>query len=129
MGVALGADHLGALHEMAAVGMGLDALPASRGGEARPAGTGVVLGGRGEHRVAAAHAAVHARFVVLHVLAREGPLRALLAGNGVLLGCELLLPFRVAFPDLLHEYLVPDLLKMGLRPVKRKGPKRGAGPC
>src|SRR5882724_1941908 len=95
-----GAMHLGARHEEAAVGLGLDGFLAGRLIEARPAGAGIELRRRIEHRLAAADAGIRPRLMMVPELAGEGALGAVLASHLVLLGRQLLAPLRIALFDL-----------------------------
>ena len=70
-----------------------DVLFGDRLVETGPARARIVLGFRREKRRSATDAFVYAIFVVLVVLAREGPFRALLPGDVVLLVGESLFPF------------------------------------
>ena len=89
-----GAVHLRTQHEEeAAVLFGLDVLLIYGSVEARPARAGVVLRLGAKERRAASDAAVDAFLLVIPVLAGKGPLGAMLPGDPVLLGGELLSPF------------------------------------
>src|SRR5579884_757417 len=93
------AEHLGAPHTVADVGLGVHPL-SNRNPEARPARPRVELLVRAEQRLAAAGAAVGALVLGVGVLAGERSLRALLAQHVVLLRRELRPPLRVR---LLHS--------------------------
>src|SRR5206468_10317420 len=96
------ADDLGAPHEQAVVGSGLDLVVGDRVPEARPAGAGVELGVGAEELLTAARAAVHAVAVLVPICAREGLLGALVAEHLVLLGRQLLAPVGFRLLNLLH---------------------------
>ena len=100
------ADDLGAAHEEAVVGPGLDRVVVHRVEEARPAGAGVELGVGAEQLCAAAATAVDAVLLVVPVGAGERALGALLAEDLVLLGRELRPPLRLGLLDLLHRRLL-----------------------
>src|SRR5215211_966808 len=94
-----GAVYLRAAHEEAAVFLGLYVCLVRGRPEARPASARVELGLRAEQRRPATHAAVDALALVVPVLPRKGTLRALHAGDAVLLRGELVLPLLLG---LLH---------------------------
>src|SRR5262245_17551607 len=89
------AVHLGALHEVTVVVLGLDVLRIGGRREARPAAAGVELGLGIEEHVTAAHAAIRAILVVVPVAAGEGALGPLLARDPVLLRRQLLTPLGI----------------------------------
>src|SRR5216683_931556 len=95
MPAAPAAMHLGAGHEEAAVGVGLDHI-LERRREARPAGAAVELGGGVEQGLAAAGAVIDPGAVLLVERARAGALGAVLAQYPILLGREAPAPFLVA---------------------------------
>src|SRR5712671_6490838 len=97
--VALGAEDLGTAHEHAVVVFGGDVFLRGRGREAGPAGAGIELFVAAEERGTAADAAVDALLVVVPVLPGEGALGALLARDGELFGCQILLPLGIALDD------------------------------
>src|SRR5580700_1845574 len=99
MPAAAAAMHLGAGHEKAAVGVGLDHL-FERRREARPAGAAVELRAGVEQRLAAAGAVIDPGAVLLVERARPGALGAVLAQHAVLLGRQAPAPFLVAQRDL-----------------------------
>src|SRR6185369_5910971 len=81
--------------------LGLDVLLGDRRPKARATRTGLELGVRTEQRVATARAAVDALVVVLVIFAGKRTLGAFLAGDGELLGSQLLFPLLIGFDDLL----------------------------
>src|ERR1700726_4588680 len=95
MAAAAAAMHLGAGHEKAAVGVGLDHL-FERRREARPAGAAVELRAGVEQGLAAAGAVVDPGAVLLVERARAGALGAVLAQHPVLLGRQAFAPLLVA---------------------------------
>src|SRR5262249_31717926 len=95
MRVAFLAQHFGALHEQRIVLLRLNVFVSRRRPETRPAGAGIELLRGPEQRRAAARAAVEAVLVVVPVPAREGTLRAGLAGDGKLVGRQFLLPLSL----------------------------------
>src|SRR5438552_7617054 len=95
MPAAAAAMHLGAGHEEAAVGIGLDPV-LERRREARPAGTAVELGAGVEQGLAAAGAVIDPGAVLLVERAHPGALGAVLAQHPVLLGREAPAPLFVA---------------------------------
>src|ERR1039457_4281638 len=128
--VALAAQHLGALHEEAPVGFGADVLVGGGGGETRPSGAGIELVAGEEQLRSAARAAVHARFVIVPIEAREGAFGTLLARYRELFRCQLTLPFGVGLDDLLHLDSLPLLSIIGehyQRDPKPAPPTRGSG--
>src|SRR3954468_11234975 len=95
MRAALFAHHLGSPHAECAVGFSLHVFLGDRRPEAGPSRARLELGVRAEQGVRAAHAEVRPLLVVLIILARERALGTFLAGYGVLLGSQLLLPLFV----------------------------------
>src|SRR5260370_42391752 len=77
-------------------------VPIARRGETGPPGPRFELLLRPEQRSLAAHAAVHARLVVIPVLPRKRPLGPLAPRHFVLLGRKLRPPFSVRFRNLIH---------------------------
>ena len=102
MRVALLAQHFGALHEEAVVGLGVDIFWCGGRGEAGPSGAGIELFSGAEERRAATRATVYAGFVIVPVTAGEGRFSSLLARNGELIGRQLFAPFGVRLDDLVH---------------------------
>src|SRR5438094_1510773 len=110
---AVGTRHLGPDHEMRAVDRLLDRGSLGRRVEARPSAVGVELGLGLEQPRAAAGAKVQTRSLGVPVLARERPLRALLAQDVKLQWAQVSLPLGFALLDfaLLHRLLIsPQLL-------------------
>lgn len=70
--------------------------------KARPAGSGLELCIGFEKRLAAAHAIKQPRAFLILMGAGESAFRAVLAGDVILLGRQLLAPLRVGFFDLGH---------------------------
>src|SRR5207248_6289431 len=99
MPAAASAMHLGAAHEKAAVGLGLDPVFEGRP-EARPSRAAVEFGSGVEQRLAAGGAVIDPGAVLLVERARPGALGAVLAQYPVLLGVQLATPFLVAVLDL-----------------------------
>src|SRR5215213_6174151 len=99
VGAADGAVYLNAAHEEAPILFRLDVCFVEWLPEARPARTGIVLGGRREEGRPAGHTAVDSLLFVVVVLTTERPLCALHPRNAVLLGGELVLPlfFRLLY--------------------------------
>src|SRR5437763_4494140 len=95
MAAAAPAMNLGAAHEEAAIGMGLDRV-VERRPEARPAGAAVEFGLGREQRLAAAGAMIDAGPVLLVERAGAGALGAVLPQHAVLLRGQLLAPLGVA---------------------------------
>src|SRR5215212_8948539 len=95
VGAADGAVYLSAAHEKAPILFRLDVCFVEWLPEARPARTGIVLGGRREEGRPAGHTAVDSLLFVVVVLTTEGPLCALHPRNAVLLGGELVLPLFI----------------------------------
>src|SRR5437763_4218607 len=96
---AAAAMHLGAGHEKAAVGVGLDRI-LERGKEARPSRAAVEFRAGVEQRLAASGAVINSGAVLLVERARPGALGAMLAQHPVLLGRQLAAPLLVALLDL-----------------------------
>src|SRR5215472_4099881 len=101
--IAGGTQHFGAAHRVTRIHLLADILASNRRVEAGPAAARVELRVGLEKRRTAAHAAVHARLLGVPVLAAERTLGAFLPRDVELLGCELLLPFGIAFPDLVDH--------------------------
>src|SRR5437764_7325744 len=99
MPAAASAMHLGAAHEKAAVGLGLDPVFEGRP-EARPSRAAVEFGSGVEQRLAAGGAVIDPGAVLLVERARPGALGAVLAQDPVLLGVQRATPFLVAVLDL-----------------------------
>src|ERR687885_829001 len=108
MRAATRAAHLGAHHPVRAILDELDGVRRDRLGEARPAGTRVVLRVAIEERVAAGGAVVEAVFVGVHVLAGERALGRRLAQYGVLLRREPLPPLLVGAGQLVAPRTRPE---------------------
>src|ERR1700730_7806203 len=89
------AQHFRPPHAISAIGLSLDVLLVDRGKETGPPGSRFKLGVRAEERIATANAAIHAFIVQLVVLAGERPFGALLPGDRILLGSQLLLPLFI----------------------------------
>src|ERR1035441_9170652 len=111
--VALAAQHLGALHEEAPVGFGADVLLRRRGGKTRPSRAGIELVAGEEQLRSAARAAVHTRFVIVPIAAREGAFGTLFARDRELFRCQFALPFGVGLDDFLHLGSLPTLSIIG----------------
>src|SRR6516164_1365072 len=99
MRLAAPAEHLGTLHEEAAVGLGSDWGGIDRLREARPARAGIEFRVRREEILAAADTGIDAGRLRVPIGAGEGAFRPLLARDVILLGRELRAPFRVALLD------------------------------
>ncbi len=99
VGVAALAEHLGAHHAVAVIGLGVDAGVTGRGVKAGPAAARVVLGLGWEEGGAAAHALEGAVGFEVVVFAGEGALGAFLSGDIVLFFGQFLAPFPVGFVD------------------------------
>src|ERR1017187_6942185 len=84
MGAAARTVDFGARHAMGLIHMRVHPLGRHGQPEARPARAGVVLGIRAEQLLAAAHAGIDTRLLVIGVRAAEGRLRALLLRHLVL---------------------------------------------
>lgn len=111
VGVAATAQHLGAHHTVAGIGLDGHALLVHRGPETRPAATGVKLRFRAEQPLATAGTGVDARHLSIRVLARVRRLGPLLARDMVLLRRELRPPLRIRLDDLLsHSSLCCPLI-------------------
>src|ERR1700704_4753276 len=95
MPAAASAMHLGAAHEKAAVGLGLNPVFEGRP-EARPSRAAVEFGSGVEQRLAAGGAVIDPGAVLLVERARPGALGAVLAQDPVLLGVQRATPFLVA---------------------------------
>ena len=99
VGAADGAVYLSAAHEETPILFRLDVCFVEWLPEARPARTGIVLGGRREEGRPAGHTTVDSLLFVVVVLTTEGPLCTLHPRYAVLLGGELILPlfFRLLY--------------------------------
>ena len=97
MRIALAAEHFGACHTVAVIGFSGNVLFGNGSPKAWPTGSRFELCIGAEQGVAAANATIHAFVVQLVILASEGRLGALFAGDRKLLGSELALPLFVAF--------------------------------
>src|SRR6185295_17293800 len=95
MRVACCAAHFGAPHEERAVVVLAHGAFCDRCEKARPAGARFEFGGGRKQRRAAGDAVEHALALFLIERAGEGALGAVLAGDMILLGCELLAPFGI----------------------------------
>src|SRR5438270_9472269 len=95
MSPAAPAMHLGAAHEEAPVGFGLDGI-FERRPEARPAGAAVEFGAGVEQRLTTAGAMIDSGAALLIERARAGAFGAMLAQHPVLLRGQSLAPFLVA---------------------------------
>src|SRR3712207_2244207 len=88
------AVYLRAQHkEKAAILFGLDVLVVYGRVKARPARARIVLRLGPKERCAASDTAINAFLLIIPILPRKGPLRAVLPGDPILLGGELLAPF------------------------------------
>ena len=117
MAVAAGAANLRSNHSVGAVLMEGHFLGIGRLGEARPAAAAVELGPAVEQKLAAAGAAIPARFVIVPIEAGESALGAALAKHLILIGGKALAPLLVGHVLRVHGRDV------GLRakPVNAKG--------
>src|SRR5262249_51199303 len=95
--VAAGAGHAGAAYAEGVVVQLFDGFFCDRLPEAGPPGARLKLRFRTEQRGAAADAAVDSRLMVVPVLPRERHLRAVVPGDVVGAGRELLPPFVITF--------------------------------
>src|ERR1035437_7006134 len=108
MSVALAAQRLGAAHGEAVVGFGAHVLRGGRRPETGPAAAGFEFLVAAEQGVAAAHAAVHAGFVIVPVAAGKGAFGSLFARYGKLFRREFFLPFGIGLDDLVHVDGLPS---------------------
>src|SRR5262245_1803582 len=114
---------LRAAHEEAVVGLRLDRLSRHRLEEARPSGARIELRLRAEELLTARNARVRAVGMMVPVAPREGPLRPLLAADGVLLGRQLRPPLGFGLLDLLRHAL--DLIRSRAQVKRRARCRRG----
>src|SRR5215813_8615138 len=102
MRAAFAARDFNSPHHEAIIVFGFDIFFGNGSPKARPAGAGIELGIGREKLIATAGASIHSLFVMIPIFAGEGSFGALLSADGVLLGCQLLLPLIFAFFDLFH---------------------------
>ena len=108
------AVHLRTQHkEETAVLFGLDVLMIYGRVEAWPTRSRVVLRLRAKERHAASDASIDAFLLMIPILPRKGPLGAMLSGDPVLRGGELLSPFLFGLPYFRYH---DAILTWGLRP-------------
>ena len=124
MGVAHGAQHLGAHHAMAMIGQRLQRLRIDRAPKTGPAAAGIVLVRRIEQRLAATSAAINARPLRCRARPAERRLRAVLTRHPINLGRQFPTPLLRRFLDSSAHTRNPPHHHASPRPVDftRTGP-------
>jgi len=107
VGVALGAQNFGALHQEAVVGFGGDVLFRRGRRETGPSAAGIELLVGAEQFGTAADTTIHPGLVIVPVPSGKCALGALFTRHGELLGRQFALPFGIAFYNLVHVDSLP----------------------